>query len=106
MDEIFAALRKAAGPDLPIVAQLYPNLFSGTSHEFREQAETAFRLLNGVIAGVARSHDVLTADPRRAFQGEGQFLTHLLDDPPDAHPNDAGYVEIADAFLEELGLQD
>ncbi len=103
LDTIMGRLR-AAAPDTPIIIQLYPNLFSGTGHEFTRQAETAFRLLNGVIAGVARSHDVLTADPRRAFQGEGQFLTHLLDDAPDAHPNDAGYQKIADAFLEALGL--
>ena len=105
LDEIFGRLRAAAGPDVPIVVQLYPNLFSGTGHQFTQQAETAFRLLNGVITGVARSHDVLRADPRRAFQGEGRVLTHLLDDVPDAHPNDAGYQEIAEAFLEELGLE-
>ena len=103
LDTIFGRLREAA-PDVPIVVQLYPNLFSGTGHEFTRQAETAFRLLNGVIAGVARSYGVLTADPRRAFQGEGQRLTHLLDDAPDAHPNDRGYKAIAEAFLEELGL--
>ena len=106
LDEIFSRLRSAAGPDVPIVVQLYPNLFSGTGHEFTRQAETAFRLLNGVITGVARSHDVLRADPRQAFQGGGQFLTPLLGDVPDAHPNDRGYEEIAEAFLEELGLQD
>ncbi len=106
LDEIFDRLRTAAGPNVPIVVQLYPNLFSGTGHEFTRQAETAFRLLNGVITGVARSHDVLRADPRQAFQGEGQFLTHLLDDVEDAHPNDAGYEEIAEAFLEELGLEE
>ena len=104
LDEIFGRLRAAAGPDVPIVVQLYPNLFSGTGHQFTQQADTAFRLLNGVIIGVARSHDVLRADARQAFQGEGRVLTHLLDDVPDAHPNDAGYEAIAEAFLEELGL--
>ena len=103
LDTIMSRLREAA-PDVPIVIQLYPNLFSGTGHEFTQQAEDAFRLLNGVIVGVARSHDVLTADPRRAFAGQGQHLTHLMDDAPDAHPNDAGYQEIADAFLEALGV--
>ena len=103
LDTIMSRLRETA-PNVPIVIQLYPNLFSGTGHEFTRQAEAAFRLLNGVIVGVARSHDVLTADPRRAFDGRGQHLTHLLDDAPDAHPNDAGYQEIADAFLEALGV--
>ena len=28
----------------------------------------------------------------------------VLDDVPDAHPNDAGHAVIADAFLETLGL--
>ena len=86
-----------------VVAQLYPNLFSGTGHEYTNQAETAFRLLNGVIAGVAARHNVLLADPRRAFSGQGQHLTHL---PDDAHPNDAGHAAIAEAFLEVLGLSE
>lgn len=103
LDTIMSRLREIA-PDVPIVIQLYPNLFSGTGHEFTRQAEDAFRLLNGVIVGVSRRHDVLTADPRRAFEGQGQHLTHLLDDAPDAHPNDAGYQEIADAFLSALRL--
>ncbi len=103
LDTILSRLRETA-PGVPIVIQLYPNLFSGTGHEFTRQAEAAFRLLNGVIVGVARRLDVPTADPRRAFEGQGQNLTHLLDDTPDAHPNDAGYQEIADAFLEALGL--
>jgi lysophospholipase L1-like esterase len=104
-DTIFSRLREVS-PDVAIVVQLYPNLFSGTGHEFTRQAEAAFRLLNGVIVGVARSHDVSTADPRRAFEGQGQHLTHVLDDVSDAHPNDAGYQEIADAFLAALGVEE
>ena len=103
LDTIMSRLRETA-PDVPIAIQLYPNLFSGTGHEFTRQAEAAFRLLNGVIIGVARRHDVLTADPRREFDGQGQHLTHVLDDVSDAHPNDAGYQEIASAFLKVLGV--
>jgi len=105
LDEIMSRLREAA-PDAVIVAQLYPNLFSGTGHELTSQAETAFGLLNGVIAGVAGRHDVLLADPRDEFANQGQHLTHLVDDVPDAHPNDAGHEVIAAAFLEVLGLVD
>ena len=97
---------REAGPDTAIVIMAYPNLFSGTGHEFDRPAEIAFDLLDGVITSVARRHDVLVADPRRDFIGEGHRLSHLRDRTPDAHPNDAGYRVIAQAFLEALGLAD
>ena len=96
----------AAGPGAVIAIQLYPNLFSGTGHEFTRQADTAFGLLNGVIASVAARYDVVVADPRRDFAGAGARLTHLLDRTPDAHPTDDGHRVIADAFLEALGISD
>ena len=102
--EILSALT-AAGPGATFVIQLYPNVYSGTGHEFTRPAETAFGLLNGVIASVAARYDVLLADPRRDFAGAGARLTHLLDRTPDAHPNDEGYRVIADAFLETLGVE-
>ena len=95
---------RAADPETTIVVQAYPNLYSGTGHEFERPADIAFNLLNGVITSVAARHDVLVADPRAAFLLNGNVLTHLLDRTPDAHPNDAGYRAIAAAFLEALGL--
>ncbi len=97
---------REAGPDTAIVIMAYPNLFSSTGHEFDRPAEIAFDLLDGVITSVARRHDVLVADPRRDFIGEGHRLSHLRDRTPDAHPNDAGYRVIADEFLDALGLAD
>ena len=97
---------REAGPDTAIVIMAYPNLFSSTGHEFDRPAEIAFDLLDGVITSVARRHDVLVADPRRDFLGNGHLLSHLRDPTPDAHPNDAGYRVIAQAFLEVLGLKD
>ncbi len=110
LDRILGELR-AAGPEAIIVIQVYPNLFSGTGDRqfggvmvFEQAAQTAFDLLNGVIIAVAQRNDVLVADPRAAFDGRGGELSHLLDSEPDAHPNDAGYRVIADAFLDALGL--
>jgi len=103
LDRILSGLREA-GPDVPIVVQVYTNLFSGTGHPFEQAAGQAFGKLNDVIERVAAEHDVLVADPRAAFEGKGDELTHTLDSTPDFHPNDAGYEAIADAFLEVLGL--
>ena len=103
LDRILGDLREA-GPDVPIVIQVYPNLFSGTGHVFEQPAGQAFGKLNEVIERVAAKHDILIADPRAAFEGRGGELTHTLDATPDFHPNDAGYEAIAEAFIEVLGL--
>ena len=103
LETILGQLRDA-GPDVTIVVQAYPNLFSGTGHMFEQQAETAFGMLDEVIIDVADDYDAMIADPRTDFAGRGGELTHLLDASPDAHPNDAGYRVIADAFLETLGV--
>jgi lysophospholipase L1-like esterase len=105
LDRILGDLR-AAAPDTPIVIELYPNLFAGTGHPLTYQADVAFGLLNGVIESVAGRHGVLLADPRNEFETDGGRLTHLLDDMPDAHPNDAGHRAIAEAFLRALGLRE
>jgi lysophospholipase L1-like esterase len=105
LNRILGDLREA-GPDLPIVIQLYPNLFSGTGHPFEMAAGQAFGKLNEVIERVAAKHDALLADPRATFEGQAADLTHTLDPTPDFHPNDAGYAAIATAFLEVLGLSD
>ena len=102
-DRILQELREA-DPDVTIAVQLYPNLFSGTGHQFERPADIAFDLLNGVISGVAKRHRALIADPRDAFVAEGLYLTHMSEPTPDAHPNDEGHRAIADAFLEVLGL--
>ena len=105
LDRILRELREAE-PEVAIVIQAYPNLFSGTGHQFERPAEIAFDLLNGVITSVAGRHNVLVANPRAAFEGRGGDLSHVLQPGPDLdfHPNDAGHRIIADAFLVALGF--
>jgi lysophospholipase L1-like esterase len=103
LDQILGALR-AAGPKVPIVIEVYLNLFSGTGHIFEKAAGVAFGKLDDVIERSAQRSNVLVADPRAAFEGKGGQLTHTLDPTPDFHPNDAGYRLIAGAFLKVLGL--
>ena len=33
------------------------------------------------------------------FAGQGSKLTHILDNPPDIHPTDAGHAVIAEALV-------
>jgi len=101
LDRILGDLR-AAGPDVTIVIEDYPNLFSGSGHAFEHGAMVAFGLLDDVIDRAAARHDVLVADPRPAFEGRSLELTHIAD--ANFHPNDAGHRLIADAFLKVLGL--
>jgi len=103
LERILGDLR-AAAPDVPIAIEDYPNLFSGSGHEFEQGAMVAFGLLDEVIDRVAARHDVLVADPRPSFEGKSLELTHIADPSPDFHPNDAGHRLIADAFLKVLGL--
>jgi lysophospholipase L1-like esterase len=105
LDRILGELREAAG-ETPVVINVYPQLFSGSGHDYERSAEKAFDLLNGVIATVAERTGVLLADPRPQFTQRSRDLTHIDEEPVDFHPNDTGYRVIADAFLNVLGLPD
>jgi lysophospholipase L1-like esterase len=105
LDRILAELSDAA-PETAIVINVYPQLFSGSGHDYERSAEKAFDLLNGVITTVAERNGVLLADPRPDFQQRSRDLTHIDEEPVDFHPNDTGYRVIADAFLTVLGLPD
>jgi len=103
MDEIMKRLRDAY-PATPIVVLLYPNFFSGTGHPFEAPAGRVLPRLDEVLARVAAKYRrTAVATTAAAFEGKGGPLTHVLDAPPDPHPNDAGHRAIADAFVAALG---
>lgn len=92
-----------ANADVPIVLLAYPNFFSGTGHPFEAPAGRVLPRLNDVIRKVASSYDRLAvAEPFDKFEGEGDALTGVLDEPFDPHPNDAGHAVIAKAFARAL----
>jgi lysophospholipase L1-like esterase len=92
---------RAAYPEVPIVLLAYPNFFSNTGHPFEAPAARVLPQLERVVGGVVNSHlagNIAVATP--SFDGQGDTLTHVLDDPSDPHPNDAGHEVIAAAVLE------
>ncbi|MEX0750547.1 MAG: SGNH/GDSL hydrolase family protein [Dehalococcoidia bacterium] len=102
LDAIVAYIRDA-DRRVPIVLLAYPNLFSGTGHAWEAPAGRVLPQLGDVIRDVAARYDrVAVAEPAPQFEGNGGRLTHVLDQPFDPHPNDAGHSAIADAFAAAL----
>ncbi|MGN6672419.1 MAG: SGNH/GDSL hydrolase family protein [Thermomicrobiales bacterium] len=105
---IVNALVEAAQPGTQILVLTYPNPFSvGRSKTLEEPTNQVMRELNTRIAGAvqnatpaatSRSVTLTTVDLAPLFAGQGGQLTHILDSPPDIHPNDAGYAVIAEAI--------
>ena len=87
--------------DVPIVLIAYPNFFSGTGHAFEAPAERVLRRFAEMLRDVSSTQrNVAVAEP--SFEGRGGELTHVLDEPSDPHPNDAGQQVIAEAVLVAL----
>jgi lysophospholipase L1-like esterase len=105
---IVSALVEAAQPGTQILVLTYPNPFSvGRSKTLEEPTNQVMRELNTRIASAvqnatpaatSRGVTLTTVDLAPLFAGQGGQLTHVLDSPPDIHPNDAGYAIIAAAL--------
>ena len=90
-----------ADDEVPIVLLAYPNFFSGTGHPWEASAARVLPRLAEAMRGIADEYGrVAVAEP--SFEGRGGELTHVLDEPFDPHPNDAGHRIIADAVVEAL----
>jgi lysophospholipase L1-like esterase len=99
---IFRRLRQAA-PEATIVFIRAYNPFSlGTGIEFERRSSDAVDALNDSAAGAATDWNILVADAFTLMERTTAVTTHVLDSPPDIHPNPLGYDIIAQAALEEI----
>jgi len=100
LDRILGDVRDAAGDDTPILFLQTYNPFSlglaGLSLE--AASDDATDQLNAIAAEVAAEHNVTVADGASPMRGTTSATTHMLDTPPDIHPNGIGYDLLAQAL--------
>jgi len=102
LDELLHLLRDA-NLRVPIVLVGYPNFFAGTGHAWEEPAGHVLPQLVDAMQSIASKYDrVAVATPSFHEQSRSRALTHVLDEPFDPHPNDAGHAIIADAVERAL----
>lgn len=124
---ILAAIREAAGPDVPIVAMNYYNPFlaawlQGPEGQVLAMASSALlTAFNGLLAGIYGASLIPVANVAGAFQSDDFTpvpglgipinvvvicqLTYMCVPPPQGpniHPNASGYGVIAEAFTAVL----
>ncbi len=99
LDELTQALEADPGNESVLVMTYY-NPFSGTGWPVELLAEAAVTGLNSLIASIGSQYGATIVDVYGPFQGQGLQLTRIgVTNPPDVHPNDAGYEKIAKAFI-------
>lgn len=133
LPRILAALREAAGPDVPIVGMTLYNPFLATwllgveGQAFAQLSAELYLLINGVFRATFETGGALVADVDGAFSSDD--FTTIVELPgagevplnvaricqwtwvcappplgPDNHANSAGYAVIAATFASVLGL--
>ena len=99
LNELTQALEADPGNETVLVMTYY-NPYSGTGKAFEPLAEAAVTSLNDLIASIGAQYGATIVDVYPQFVGKGSNLTGIDATPPDVHPNDAGYEEIAKAFID------
>jgi lysophospholipase L1-like esterase len=100
LSAVLAALRTAAGPDVPIVGMTYYNVYLPLDDPVVDARVSS---TNALLASTYAAAGVAVADVAGAFPTTDDvcsftwFCTDL-----DVHPNAAGYGVIADEFLKVL----
>jgi lysophospholipase L1-like esterase len=100
LDRILGDLRDAAGDATPIYFLATYNPFSlGLGLSLEAASNDATDQLNQVAADVAAEYEVVVADGATPLRGTASVTTHMLDTPPDIHPNSAGHDLLAQALV-------
>lgn len=92
-------------PDAVVIVLLTYNPFSlGFEDEvtFEARSNSALQRLNAIAATAAGRHGFLVADGFTPMRGTAATTTHMLDAPPDIHPNALGYDLLTGALLAAL----
>lgn len=93
-----------AEPDATVLLLTPYNPFSlGFGTPTEEQSDAILAGFNGAAAEAAAARGVLVADGARPLRGTAAATTHMLDDPPDIHPQPIGYDVLAAALADALG---
>ena len=101
---ILQRIREAAGPDTIIIAMAFYNPFSGTGQVVDAPGDIVAAQMTAQAKAVATGAPVnaVWVDLAAVFTGKAPQLTHIMEDPPNIHPTDAGHAAIAAAVTEAL----
>lgn len=104
LEEAFVTI-EAAFPDATVILLTTYNPFSFGFEdrvEFERDSNEVIVRLNGIAAAAAAAHDFLVADGFSPMRGAAAATTHMVDVPPDIHPNTAGYDLLTGALISVL----
>lgn len=101
---ILQRIREAAGPDTIIIAMAFYNPFSGTGQVVDAPGDIVAAQMTAQAKAVATGSSVnaVWVDLTAVFTGKAPQLTHIMEDPPNIHPTDAGHAAIATAVSQAL----
>ena len=92
-----------AAPDAMIVFMMAYNPFSmGLGSRFEVATDRKLSEFNDLAAQLARSHGILIADAFTPMQGTAAVTTHMVDNPPDIHPQGIGFDILTGVLVDAL----
>lgn len=104
IDEIFTTIGDSF-PDATVILLTTYNPFGFGFEErvaFESASNTIISRLNAIAATAASEHDFLVADGFEPMRGIATSATHMVDAPPDIHPNIVGFDILAGALIDAV----
>ena len=101
MEEIFEIIAEAF-PDATVFLLTTYNPFGFGFEdrvEFEAESNSTIENLNSIAAAAARDRGFTVADGFTTMRGLATAATHMVDSPPDIHPNVAGFDLLAGALI-------